>query len=63
MSQEHPERLTIDEVFALIGNARVRFWQCPDHQGRPHRVEWTDDVAHCMTCGRTSSYPSVTDEP
>jgi hypothetical protein len=46
--------LTVDEVFAMLAEAKVRFWQCPDHRGRPHLVEWVDDIAHCVTCGRTS---------
>ena len=32
-------------------DARVRFWVCPDHRGAPHRVEWRDDTAYCLTAG------------
>jgi hypothetical protein len=51
-----------------IGNARVRFWQCPVQGHRDRRdskdwlvveVEWVDGVATCLFpgCGRTSTDP------
>jgi hypothetical protein len=55
--------MDIEEAMALIGNARIMFWQCPDHQGKGNRVEWDEnEIAHCLTCGRTSTNPQAQEE-
>lgn len=43
-------------LLAEIGQMRVVFWCCPEHVGAPHRVEWREGIAYCLTdgCGRTS---------
>jgi hypothetical protein len=56
----------------LLGNVRVRFWQCPieEHHGPPYgsrqpiraTVEWdSEGVAHCLTPGCT--FTSLTPPP
>ena len=49
---------TDEELWALLGQAEIRFWTCPDPD---HKfVSWQGDVAHCCTCNRTSADPDTT---
>ena len=55
-----------DELIALLGNVRIRFWVCPIDEHRERRdavtVEWVDGIAHCTAEGCTNtSAPRETD--
>lgn len=47
----------LEQLEAIIGDARVRFWTCPVlHPKDPPRVlvKWDGDLATCTQCGRTN---------
>jgi hypothetical protein len=55
------------DVLALLDNARIVIWFCPDTENEQHRahpkdkptVEWADDEAgmtpHCLVCGKVGA--------
>jgi hypothetical protein len=43
----------IEDLFADLPPAKVKFWVCPDHRGG--QVQWVGNLAYCLTCGRTNS--------